>query len=195
MADSFGHGRESLSAGLDVGLFNREQTGVRRVENELIGVLALEHAGIGFIILQRDHHALEAGRDLPVRKHDGFEQVFAILLTADVAEVRAAVAAFAINFMAANALGLGTVEEDFLAIGHVAAEERRAKVGKGIIPGLSSRVAGELLFKDGSGAFGSRVEQIKAKLVWKLASQKIVEPMREERVNNWKAQSERLVCR
>ena len=77
--------------------------------------LGFQHAGVGFVILQSDHYAVEAWRDLFVGKGNGFEQVFTIFLRSDMAEVGPDIAAPALGAMTADTLRFRFVEKDLSA--------------------------------------------------------------------------------
>src|ERR1051325_1009412 len=123
---TLGHPGQAGAARGDFRLLHlhRRRSGNR--ERKFVGILAPEHAAELLLVLQHHRDAVEARRDLLVGQHNRFEYVVARLLLADLGEIGADFAAFAFHLVAAEALRVGTLEENLPACFRVTAFERLA---------------------------------------------------------------------
>ena len=136
LSQAIGHGRKRFLPSFDIFLLDSDEAGLRSVENEFVFIFALEDAGVRIVGLESDHHAFIALRDLAIGEDNGFKQVTAILLRADVAEVRPDVASLSVDAMATEALDVGTLEKYFFSGFGISSEQSFLIGGQGVIAGF-----------------------------------------------------------
>ena|SRR6266446_8496772 len=130
-------------------------------EPDLPGILRLDDADVDLAIAHAQDNRFEALGDLLVGIKERLQKIFALLLAADAGQIRADLASFAFDLVAADAGNFSLVEEDILACVSITAGQGLAIASKQSAPGAGCFISSELALHLGRFTPAGGVQEVK----------------------------------